>query len=281
MLSREVSADEQTWSLASYLRPRELQAAFGQRLTLPPPTGVAPNQPSPAGIGRVFLLATTVFVAVGIGKCASAPAAEKLRQQMLVPSISAKASAKIAPSVSMPGAAPRYGPLTPAVPDEGSDGSAAEATGGVVFSPIFVLDGGRNVAFELSADLTNNWLYAAIDLINNDTGAVVSFDASLEYYSGYDSDGSWTDGSKSDDEVVGAVTAGNYVLRIEAQHGGNDSVGLAVTVRQGVFRWRWFWLGLGVLVLPFLVVGWRGVRARGVQQRLGDREQRLSSGSKR
>ena len=252
MLSREVSDTEQSWSLSSYLTPRELEAALGMRLTLDPPIGVAPNQPYPAGVGKVMALVTAAFIAVGIGKCAGAPAAEKLRQQFVVPTT----SARIAPAIDNPAGITRYGPLTPAAPDAGSDGTAAEATGSVVFSPIFALDGGRNVAFDLSADIRNNWLYVAIDLINDDTGTVTSFDESIEYYAGSDSDGAWTEGSTHADEVLGAVAAGNYLLRVEAQHGATDDVALSVTVRQGVFRWLWFWIGLGVLATAFGLVGW-------------------------
>jgi hypothetical protein len=83
---------------------------------------------------------------------------------------------------------------------------------------------------------------------------VVSFDTNLEYYSGYDDEGSWSEGSNTTDQVLGPVEAGTYVLRVEAIHGGTGDVSLGVVVRQGVFRWIWFGLCLGVLAIPFGIV---------------------------
>lgn len=232
MLSREVSADEQNWSLSTYLTPKDVSTAFGKPLELPPLVGVAPNQPYGRGIGKVWALVTTAFFAVGIAKCASAPAAEKLRQHFTVPMTTGKAPA----------------------PAEGSD-ATTEPSGTVMFSDKFRLEGGRNVAFELSASLNNDWLYAALDLVNDDTGNVVSLDKSIEYYSGADSDGAWSEGSTTADDVLGPVEAGNYVLRVEAQHGGAGGVDLGIAIRQGVFRAAWFWTFYVLLMIPFAVLG--------------------------
>jgi hypothetical protein len=123
-----------------------------------------------------------------------------------------------------------------------------------MFSQPFHLDGGRNVQFQLTSNVTNDWVYAALDLVNQDTGGVVSFDKSLEYYAGYDDGESWSEGSRSESEVLGPVDAGNYLLRVEAQHGGTGDVALNVRIRQGVFRATWFWLSFVALMLPFLGV---------------------------
>jgi hypothetical protein len=139
-------------------------------------------------------------------------------------------------------------------PAEGSD-ATSEPSGTVMFSDKFRLEGGRNVAFELSASLNNDWLYAALDLVNDDTGNVVSLDKSIEYYSGADSDGAWSEGSTTADDVLGPVEAGNYVLRVEAQHGGAGGVDLEIAIRQGVFRAAWFWTFYVLLMIPFAVLG--------------------------
>jgi len=249
MLSREVTASEQNWSLSSYLTAGAVNAAFGTRLALPAPIGVAPNQPYPAGIGKVMALAITALFAVGVGKCASAPGAEKLRERFTVAMAGAKSSSAIDPTL---GVVP---PLPSSAADPAAGGDAADPNATVKFSSKFALDGGRNIAFELTAGVVNNWAYAVVDLINDDTGSVVSFDKSIEYYSGYDADGGWTEGSATASEVIGPVQAGSYLLRIEAQHGGVGGVELTVVVRQGVFRWTWFWLCFGVLALPFGIVG--------------------------
>ena len=259
MLSREVTASEQNWSLSSYLTRREVAAAFGVPLALPPPVGVAPNQPYPAGIGKVFALAIVALCALGIGKCASSPGSEKLRQQFTIPMTSTRTAPAVDPTL---GRAP---PLPSTAADPAGGGDAADPNASAMFSSKFTLDGGRNVAFELSAGVSNNWLYAVIDLINDDTGDVVSFDKSIEYYAGNDADdGAWSEGTTTASEVLGPVPPGNYLLRVEGQHGGAGAVELTVVVRQGVFRAMWFVLCLGVLVVVF---GIAGLRASGVHRR--------------
>jgi Domain of unknown function (DUF4178) len=241
MLSIESSATEQNWSLSTYLTTGELDKAFGQKLGLPPPMGVGPNQPSGTGLNKVMALVTVAFFAVGIGKCASAPAAEKLRQHFNVPVNAGK-------STSTPAVDPTDPTATPAA---GSTEPASE----VKFSEKFQLQGGKNILIDLSSDVSNNWVYATLDLVNDDTGSVVSLDKTLEYYSGFDDEGSWSEGSTTASEVLGPVDAGTYVLRVEGQHGGVGSVDLGVVIHQGVFRWIWFWVFFGVLAIPFGIAG--------------------------
>jgi hypothetical protein len=247
MLSLEEDRNEQTWSLSSYLAPHEVERAFGAAMRLPQPIGVAPNQPYPGGVGRVALLALAVFCALGVGKCASAPDDHKLIQDFSVPSQSMLPRSSVDPTLGV-------------VPSAGAGGAAesgdatAEPPGAVLFSDKFELDGGHNVAFDLSTNIADNWLYVALDLVNDDTGAVTSFDANLEYYSGIEDGESWSEGSRSTTEVLGSVPAGHYVLRLEGQHGGTGEVALHVEIHQGVFRWLWFWIGLVVLAVPFSLI---------------------------
>lgn len=250
MLSREATKAEENWSLATYLTTQDVDKAFAKRFGLAAPQGVGPNQPYPAGVGRVTALVTAVFFAVGIGKCASAPETQKLRQDFVIPPLGSIKPSTVDPTLGVvPSSDPATGPAT------GSDEAAAEPPGAVMFSNKFQLDGGRNIAFDLRAAVSNNWMYAALDLVNDDTGGVVSFDANIEYYSGYDSDGSWSEGSTTASQVIGPVEPGTYLLRVEAQHGGAGDLGLGVAIHQGVFRWLWFLVGLGVLAIPFGLVG--------------------------
>ncbi len=256
MLSREASRTEETWSLSTYLTPRAVERAFGTRLGLPSPIGVGPNQPYPGGVGRAIQLVLAVFFAVGIAKCASAPAAEKLVQDFTVPMQSQAPRPAVDPTLGVV-------PSPEAGSDNAGSGDAAsEPPGTVLFSDRFQLDGGRNVAIDLDANVYNNWCYAAIDLVNEATGQVVSFDANLEYYAGVEDGESWDEGSHTTRQVIGPVEPGSYVLRVEAQHGGAGDVRLRVIVHQGVFRGVWFWLGLFALAIPFTVVGLHAARFR-------------------
>jgi hypothetical protein len=258
MLSREADSSEENWSLSTYLTTQDVDRAFGKRLGLARPLGVGPNQPYPGGVGKVTALLTVVFFALGIAKCASAPEAEKLRRQFTVPPAGSIKPPMVDPTL---GVVPSSDPGA-AAGAAGSGDAPAEPPGTVLFSDKFRLDGGHNIAFDLSADVSNSWLYAAIDLINDDTGAVVSFDTSIEYYSGYDSDGSWSEGSTSDHQVIGAVEPGTYLLRVAAPHGGTGDTGFRVVVHEGVFRWLWFLVGFGVLAIPFGLVAVHAVAFR-------------------
>jgi hypothetical protein len=290
MLSREVTESEENWSLSTYLTAQDVDKAFGKKLALPPPIGVAPNQPYGTGLGKVTALVAAAFLAVGIGKCASAPAAEKLRQHFTVPMNAARSTSmpsvesSLLPSIdlSAPSPAPAQTP--------GSDAASAESAGTVMFSNKFQLEGRENIQFDLSSDVNNNWVYASLDLVNEDTGSVVSIDKTIEYYAGSDYDGSWSEGSTTADEVIGPVEAGTYVLRVEAMHGGLGSVDLAVVIRQGVFRWPWFWVFFGLLAIPFGVAGvqaysfhrrrWHNsnVGTAGLGQALGSTDEDYDSG---
>ena len=250
MLSREASAQEENWSLSTYRTTKQLDQAFGVPLGLPAPLGVGPNQPYPAGIGKVSALVLVTFFAVGIGKCASAPAADKLRAHFAIPTQSATPRPAVDPSLGVvPSSDPAIDPAA-----GGQPAAPSEPAGAVMFSDKFELVGGKNLELDLRANVNDNWAYAAIDLINDATGGVRSFDKSIEYYSGFDSDGSWSEGSRTADEVIAPVERGTYLLRVEAQHGGSSVVDLDITVRQGVFRWIWFWIALGVLAVPFGLV---------------------------
>jgi hypothetical protein len=197
-----------------------------------------------------------VFCAAGIAKCASAPEAQKLVQDFAVPMQSATPKPAIDPTLGVVPSAEATGSGAP------SSDAPTEPPGAVMFSDKFQLDGGHNVAIDLDANVYNNWCYAAVDLVNEATGEVVSFDANLEYYAGVDDGESWSEGSHTTQQVIAPVAPGSYALRVEAQHGGTGDVRLRVIVHQGVFRGVWFWLGLGVLVIPFVLVGWHAARFR-------------------
>jgi hypothetical protein len=302
MLSIEATKSEQNWSLSTYLTTKDIDKAFGKPLGLARPIGVGPNQPYGAGFGSVMALVTVAFFAAGIGKCVTAPEAEKLRQHFAVPMTAGKSpptpsgdatleelrrhltvpmdAGKPTPTPSgdssgvptpvpspvptpVPPPMPVVDPTDPAAtPAAGSDTASAEPPGDVKFSNKFQLDGGENVEFALSSDVSNNWVYATLDLVNDATGSVVDIEKTIEYYSGYDEDGSWTEGSTTAEEVIGPVDPGTYVLRVESQHGGLGDVDLGVVIRQGVFRWVWFWLFFGVLLIPFGAVTVHGLSFR-------------------
>ena len=236
MLSVEQIAGEINWSLSTYLTQGALQKAMpGVSLALPPPIGVAPNQVFKGhGYGLPMGLAYLALIVVGIGTCA-------------------KADDKIVTSENF--TAPAGQPARPAAtPDD----PTPEQPGNVMFSQKFHLDGGKNIEFTTSATVNNTWLSAAIDLVNDGTGQVVSFDGNVEYYSGIDDGESWSEGDLSTTEMIGPQPGGDYLMRVESQHGGTGDLMLTVTVRQNLFRHKYFWLAFLIMSIPMLVMWWLG-----------------------
>jgi hypothetical protein len=99
--------------------------------------------------------------------------------------------------------------------------------------------------------VSNNWAYVAVDLVNEKTGSLVSFDKAIEYYYGYDGGEYWSEGGHSASQILGPMEAGEYVIRLEGQTGSTTAVDLDITVRQDVFRLFYLGIALGILGIPF------------------------------
>ncbi len=233
MLSRETNSGEENWSLSTYLEPREVWEALGKpEQYFGSGTGVAPNQPDPAGAAATPLtLAFLALIVLGIVFATIAPAREKYQQVVSVPA----------------------GTFSPPVEtDPPSDANPPN----VFFSEPFALEAGKNVEIGFRANLANNWAYVVASLVNVASGNVASVDASMEYYSGVDDGEAWSEGKDHDAEFVGPMPAGDYVLRLEMQHGAAlGDVPLTVRVRQGVFRGNYLGWAMLVLGIPFLILG--------------------------
>jgi len=233
MLSHESTEGEENWSLSTYVKPSAVEQAFGKaQLVLPPTSGIAPNQPDPTqGVASVLTLSLLALIALGIVFAALAPEVEKYSNTSIV----------IPPTAAAPEAVP--------------EGTEPPTPANVFFSEPFALDADKNIDLRFNTSLSNDWSYVVASLVNVATGDVVSVDASMEFYSGVEEGEYWTEGNQNAHEVVGPVPGGQYVLRLETQHGGGGEAMMSVVVRQGVFRARYFGLALAVLGLPFLIFG--------------------------
>ncbi|MBX3157795.1 MAG: DUF4178 domain-containing protein [Deltaproteobacteria bacterium] len=240
MLSCESSRTEQQWSLSTYLTRRELlQAVPALKGRVGPAKGIGANQPYALhGVALVGTIIAVLMAGAGMARCGTAKNKVVATETFTLE----------------PGAAP---PL-PKAADEPTttSGAAPEPAGHIKFSRPFTLESGKNIEIELSADLYNNWGYVAVDLVNDKTGAVVSYDANLEYYSGVEDGDSWSEGSKGDSQVLGPMETGQYLVRIESQVGGNAAVQMRMTVHQDVFRLRWWLIAAGIVAFPFLLMWW-------------------------
>lgn len=216
MLSQELSQSEINWSVGTYLTNEEVEKAFAVT-DLPRPWGVGPNQPFTGSFyytwGALPLLGLLVVAALMI------PLAGITRtvfnQELILP------------------------PL------------ASATTPQAIFSQPFDLKGNSNVRITSSAQVDNSWADLDVDLINEQTKEVAeSVNVPVEYYSGSDSDGAWTEGNRSTDATISSLPAGKYSIKVDGTwQNWQAQMPVSVKVEQGVNRGVNFCCAFIVLLL--------------------------------
>ena len=79
-----------------------------------------------------------------------------------------------------------------------------------------------NVRLTIDTNLSNNWAYFNLALINEQTGTAYDFGREVSYYYGADSDGSWSEGSTVDRATIPSVPSGRYYLRVQPELGTDN-----------------------------------------------------------
>ncbi|MCB9852346.1 MAG: DUF4178 domain-containing protein [Phycisphaerales bacterium] len=99
---------------------------------------------------------------------------------------------------------------------------------------------------EFYADVSNSWEYFDVAVINSDDEVVLDFSAELSYYSGRDSEGSWTEGSKTDNVPFKLEKPGDYRFLILGQAGTGETpmagygIPVSITIREGIVLTRYY-----------------------------------------
>lgn len=219
MLSQEITEYEINWSIGTYMSNDEIEKIFGVP-DLPRPWGVAPNQPFTGQFYYTWgFLPLLALFAVAI---------------FMIPLGGLKGTA-LSEQVVLP-------PLTNAT------------TAQAVFSQPFDIKANRNVRIIASADVNNSWADLDVDLINDQSQEVESINVPIEYYTGTDSDGAWSEGGKSTDATISSLPAGKYTLRVEGTwQNWQVQMPVSVKVEQNVDRGVNFICALIVLaIVPIL-----------------------------
>jgi hypothetical protein len=82
-------------------------------------------------------------------------------------------------------------------------------------SESFILEEGiDNVELNFEHDLDQNWTELEVTLMSDGQEEEYTLTEELYWYSGYDDEGSWTDGSKHYRSVVSGIPAGKYHLQV-------------------------------------------------------------------
>lgn len=232
MLSCEKSRDEVTWTSLEYIDPAEIAAAFHVQNVERSYLGI--NQPNVAAqsLHSVRRLAFwAIALAFVIQLVCSALAKDKV-----IPLGTYNLKHKASEETQV------YGPFS--LP-------RAHSVEEVV----------------ASSSIDNAWVELQGTLTNSDTGQSYRFVNAFQYYHGYDSDGSWTEGGRNGGALIGSVPAGTYTLVVDGTSGDNsgrplDST-LQIGLRYDVVVWRNFWISvLLILAYPLYLAFRSGVAER-------------------
>jgi hypothetical protein len=231
ILSREFypELNEISWSAGEYISAEAVQQAFGLSKAKGAYDGtIGAIQPNPyrerwGSLRKIFLMAVAALI---ITQCATmrSGAGTSYTHQFTFDKMAAAALST----------------------------SAGGITSGEMVTEPFQINKQGGVDISVNAAVDNAWLGLDLDLINQTTGEHFPTDLTVEYYHGYDSDGSWTEGSQTAHASVPGVPPGTYTLAMEAEADPSImKMPYTVKVQGGQTYWSNFFLcGFALLVWP-------------------------------
>jgi hypothetical protein len=238
ILTLEKTSEERVWSLGLYVSADTIKNAFQVESPMPFQTGVAPNQPSPLGeegiakIKKYWKYFSYAVLLIQIGFC-----------------LGTKREVVYSGQIE----------FTP------YDTQKTKVT------PQFeIKDATTTLDINFSSPVNNNWLEIGADLVNDDNGETEEFEQGIEYYSGTDSDGAWSEGSTSATETIPSVSKGKYHLNLEvtgpaltkptdplANSIPTSPVTLNVEVKTGALLWSNFFFALFLVSIYPIFIIWK------------------------
>ena len=225
MVSSESTDEETTWSVGEYTPGKDIWQAFGMKGSPPATSGVYANQPNPYGdkpkaVWNIggYLIAAAVLLFIVMSMLAQ-------RKEVLHENYTYRQTGQEASFVT----------------------------------PVFELGGHTSdVDININTSLDGDWAYFNLALINEQTGEAYDFGREVSYYHGYDSDGSWSEGSTHDSATLGSIPPGNYYLRVEPEMDAGHSVAYTLSIERDVPLFSWFWVTAIALIVPPLFLSARG-----------------------
>ena len=218
MLSSETTEDEVTWSLGEYLPGGRVWEAFQLPGRPPGAMGVFSNQPSPFKPKTRSMWAVALLLLAALFALSQLLAVVSRNEEVF----------------------------------SGRYSFQAGAAEGSYVTDIFPLKGRTsNVELSIRTDLSNNWAFFNLALINEQTGEAYDFGREVSYYFGRDSDGSWSEGKPGDSVYIPAVPPGRYYLRVEPEMAPSArSMDYTLTLRRDVPQFSFFWFAALFVVVP-------------------------------
>jgi hypothetical protein len=248
VISSESTGQEITWSMGEYVSGQGIWKAFSLPGNPPERIGVYENQPSPFGADTTAIwTAFAGFAAVLV--------------------IMLMAFFSFASNESVFRGNYEF--------DSRVRGEASFVTDG------FQLKGrASDLEFATATDLQDHWIYLNYALINQDTGQAYDFGREVSFYSGYDADGSWSEGSRNDTAVVPNVPPGNYYLRVEPESDPSPRIiSYSISVKRDVPQISFFGIAIVALFVPAGLITWRSMNFEHLRWAESDYAQPDSSSS--
>jgi hypothetical protein len=228
MLVRETGVGRSPqWYLAEHIEPSEVARAFAVPMSrIPFRDGVGAAQPAPGGSSwpalkqfTLLLLALTLLTEIAL-------AVLRPSQQLLSQHFVSGASQ----------------PLFSSRPD-----STTEKV--LVSAPFDVQDSSAVLHFVVRAEVDNTWLELPVSIVNEQTGQGFEFTKNIEYYHGYESGESWSEGSVEAEATLTKVPAGRYHVNLYPVTENHRPVGFTLTVLENPWQPSNFFLFVLALLL--------------------------------
>ncbi len=227
IISQEVSlATEVNWSISEYMTNAEVTKAFNPEglTSSSEPHSVAANQPNPytsTKLSKRTFVACLVLIALAFLSFVSKPSKVVWQD-------------KVVKVVTMDKTIAPLGFVSPSFQVSGKKG---------------------NIEVTVDSLVHNQWVDAGITLVNEITGEDFSFNQGVEYYSGRDSDGSWSEGSQTDSKIISVVPGGLYHIEVELT--GDMPIAVAnIKVTRNAGMSANFIVALLLLLLPPIWTFW-------------------------
>lgn len=208
ILSLEKDADEEIWSVGEYVRRKDIEKAFKLVGLMPLDVGVAPHEPS----GRDDSKVMGAYVGY-------------LVMTLLLIQLGFMVAFKRNSIMQFT--------------------SAYTVQGQTVQSPPFILsDKTGYIEARLRAPVSNSWFEYTGEIVNEETGEEYEYDQGVEFYSGYDYDGSWSEGSQSAERWLPSLPPGTYHLNVTPGQGSAQGLTYDIEFSQGNLSWGNFFFTL-------------------------------------
>ncbi|SNS25972.1 protein of unknown function [Sphingomonas laterariae] len=245
MLSWEGSGAEDSWTVSELLKPGDVKRSFGAGLSGGQMAGTPmPHQPSPyTGILRPAMLFAGIAVA-----------------------------ALFILTMLFGGSSRLFSERVTIEPDR---------TGrSITLGPIQLDRSWQAVTIEAQAPaLDNAWVDLDYSLVDRKTQQSYDAYGLAERYSGYDSDGSWSEGSRTAATKMAMLPAGTYDLLVDAEAhnwtGAMREVEVQIAVERGATFWSNLVFALILILLPVGLIFWRHFRFE--TARLGESDRGATS----